>query len=154
MPLGRQSNQSLLDRNLEGIKLVISEAHKGESNTIKECFTGAVWQRCQAHLMRNVFDRLPKKNKEIVRAELKSLFKTTNIKVARSMRDELVNKYSDQYLSMIECLYEGFEYGFQYCAVEETSYSRLKSTNMLERLNLEKRRREKVVESFRTQIKH
>ena len=69
--------------------------------------------------------------------------KTTNIEVARSMRDDLVNKYSNQYSSMIECLDEGFEDGFQYCAIEETNYSRLKSTNMLERLNSEIRRREK-----------
>ena len=140
--------QSLLDRGLDGVKLVVSDAHKGESKAIKECFTGAAWQRCQVHFMRNVFDRLPKKNTELVRSELKSLFKTTNIEVARSMRDDLVNKYSDQYSSMIECLDEGFEDGFQYCAIEETNYSRLKSTNMLERLNSEIRRREKVVRIF------
>ncbi len=48
--------QSLLDRGLEGVKLVISDAHKGEAKAIKECFTGAAWQRCQVHFMRNVFD--------------------------------------------------------------------------------------------------
>lgn len=49
---------------------------------------------------------------------------------------------------MIECLDEGFEDGFQYCAIEEINYSRLKNTNMLERLNSEIRRREKVVRIF------
>lgn len=88
--------QSLLDRGLEGIRLVISDEHKGESKAVKECFTGTAWQRCQVHFMRNVLDRLPKKNTELVRSELKSLFKTTNIEVARSMSEDLVNKYSDQ----------------------------------------------------------
>ena len=82
--------------------------------------------------MRNVFDRFPKKNTETVRSELKLIFKTANIELARSMKNDLVEKQSEKYSSMVECLDEGFEDGFQYCTIEETNYSRLKSTNMLE----------------------
>lgn len=49
---------------------------------------------------------------------------------------------------MTDCLDEGFEDAFQYCSIEETNYSRLKSTNMLERVNSEIRRRERVVRIF------
>ncbi len=140
--------EQLIQRGLSGLKLVISDAHKGEVRAIKESFSGVSWQRCQVHFMRNVFDKLPRKNTEKVRAELKVLFKTNNIELARSLKNQIVDEYAGQYEKMVECLDEGFEDSFQYCSIEETNYSRLKSTNMLERLNSEIRRREKVVRIF------
>lgn len=138
----------LKERGLEGVKMVISDSHQGEVKAIQECFTGVSWQRCQVHFMRNVFDKLPKKNTDTVRAELKLLFKATDIQLARELKDEITKKYGEQYESMITCLEEGFDDGFQYCSTVETNYSRLKSTNMLERVNEEIRRREKVVRIF------
>lgn len=138
----------LKERGLEDVKMVISDSHQGEVKAIQECFTGVSWQRCQVHFMRNVFDKLPKKNTDTVRAELKLLFKATDIQLARELKDEITKKYGEQYESMITCLEEGFDDGFQYCSTVETNYSRLKSTNMLERVNEEIRRREKVVRIF------
>lgn len=140
----KEMYENLLEKGLCGLKLV----HKSEVKAIRDAFTGVSWQRCQVHFMRNVFDKLPRKNTSEVRDELKMLFKTNNIEIAHKMENELIDKYSGQYPKMTECLDEGFEDGFQYCAVKETNYSRLKSTNMLERLNSEIRRREKVVRIF------
>lgn len=139
---------SLTERGLRGVKLVISDSHNGEIKAIKECFPNVAWQRCHVHFMRNVFDKLPKKNTQVVRDELKVLFKSTNHEVARKMKNDLVDKYGELYPKMTECLDDGFEDAFQYCAIEETTYSRLKSTNLLERLNEEIRRRERVVRIF------
>ena len=144
----KQLYTSLIDRGLTGLKLVISDAHKGEVTAIRDVFGGVAWQRCQVHFMRNVFDKLPRKNTETIRDELKVLFKTDNIEIARSLKNSIVERYSEKYAKMTECLDEGFEDGFQYCSIEETNYSRLKSTNMLERVNSEIRRREKVVRIF------
>ncbi|CAM3762042.1 IS256 family transposase [Erysipelothrix urinaevulpis] len=144
----KQLYLSLIDRGLKGLKLVISDAHKGEVAAIREVFVGVSWQRCQVHFMRNVFDKLPRKNTETVRDELKVLFKTNNIEIARTIKNSIVKLYSDKYQKMVECLDEGFEDSFQYCSIDETNYSRLKSTNMLERVNSEIRRREKVVRIF------
>ena len=138
----------LTERGLAGVKLVISDSHSGEIKAIKECFPNVAWQRCQVHFMRNVFDKLPKKNTQLVRDELKVLFKATNIEVARKLKDDLIEKYSEAYVNMTDCLDDGFEDAFQYCAIGETCYSRLKSTNLLERVNEEIRRREKVVRIF------
>ncbi len=140
--------EDLIKRGLKGVKLVTSDAHRGEIEAIKECFTGAGWQRCQVHFMRNVFNHLPKKNTQVVRSELKALFKMTNIQAARTLKNQLVDRYSEQYTAMVETLDNGFEDSFQYCSIEETNYSRLKSTNMLERVNEEIRRREKVIRIF------
>lgn len=144
----KEMYENLLNRGLQSLKLVISDSHKGEVKAIRDAFTDVSWQRCQVHFMRNVFDKLPRKNTSEVRDELKMLFKTNNIELARKMKNGLIDKYTEQYPRMTECLDEGFEDGFQYCAIDETNYSRLKSTNMLERLNSEIRRREKVVRIF------
>ena len=144
----KQLYTSLIDRGLAGLKLVISDAHKGEVAAIRDIFGGVAWQRCQVHFMRNVFDKLPRKNTEMIRDELKVLFKTNNIEIARTLKNSICERYSEKYRKMTECLDEGFEDGFQYCSIEETNYSRIKSTNMLERVNSEIRRRERVVRIF------
>ena len=132
--------------------MVVSDAHKGEVRAIKEVFGGVSWQRCQVHFMRNVFEKLPRKNTEQVRDELKVLFKTNNIELARALKNQIVNRYSSHYEKMVECLDEGFEDSFQYCSIEESNYSRLKSTNLLERLNSEIRRRERVIRIFPNEL--
>lgn len=138
----------LLERGLSALKLVISDAHKGEVAAIRDVFGGVAWQRCQVHFMRNVFDKLPRKKTEMIRDELKILFKTNNIDIARNMKNDIIRRYSEKYQKMTDCLDEGFEDAFQYCNIKETNYTRLKSTNMLERLNSEIRRREKVIRIF------
>ena len=137
--------EQLLSRGLTGLKLVISDAHKGEVRAIKESFSGVSWQRCQVHFMRNVFDKLPRKNTEQVRDQLKVLFKTNNIELSRTLINQIVNRYSSHYEKMVKCLDEMLEDSSQYCSIEESNYSRLKSTNLLERLNSEIRRSERVV---------
>lgn len=72
----------------------------------------------------------------------------TSLEAARTFKNQLVDKYSTLYSAMSETLDSGFEDSFQYCSMEETNYSRLKSTNMLERVNEEIRRREKVIRIF------
>ncbi len=76
------------------------------------------------------------------------MFKITHGSAAREYKNLLVEKYASVYPSAIQTLEEGFEDAFQYCMIEETSFSRLKSTNMLERVNEEIRRREKVIRIF------
>ena len=144
----KQLYTSLIDRGIAGLRLVISDAHKGEVAAIRDIFGGVAWQRCQVHFMRNVFDKLPRKNTETIRDELKVLFKTNNIEIARTLKNSICERYSEKYRKMTECLDEGFEDGFHYCSIEETNYSRIKSTNMLERVNSEIRRRERVVRIF------
>ena len=69
----------MVDRGLKDVEMVISDAHQGQVNAIQKCFTDSVWQRCQIHFIRNVMDRLPKKNTEDVRKELKDLFRIHDI---------------------------------------------------------------------------
>lgn len=140
--------RSMLDRGLKNVEMVISDAHQGQVNAIQKTFTESVWQRCQVHFLRNVMDKLPRKNTQEIRDEIKHLFRITDIDAARLYKDKIIEKNSDKYEKMCDCLDEGFEDSFQYTASSSTKYNRLKSTNLLERLNQEIRRREKVIRIF------
>lgn len=141
--------ESLLKRGLKGVKLVISDAHKGLVKAIRETFVGSSWQRCQVHFERNIFTHIPKKNSEVFRNKLKNIFKVNDIQTARMLKDALLDEYGDSsiYAKACEILEDGFEDAFQYTLMPHCHY-RLKSTNMLERLNEEIRRREKVIRIF------
>jgi len=134
----------LKDRGLHGTKLVISDAHQGLVSAIQQSFVGASWQRCQVHFMRNVIEKVPKRNSKPFRESLKAIFRYTDIELARSAKNDLINAYSDRkrYEKACDTLDEDFEDAFQYTVVAH-GHSRLKSTNVLERLNQEVRRREK-----------
>src|SRR5690625_672828 len=140
--------QSMIDRGLTNVEMVISDAHQGQVNAIQKSFTESVWQRCQVHFLRNVMDKLPRKNTQEIRDEIKHLFRINDIDAARLYKDKIIEKHSDKYEKMCDCLDEGFEDSFQYIASSSTKYNRLKSTNLLERLNQEIRRREKVIRIF------
>lgn len=140
--------QSMIDRGLTNVEMVISDAHQGQVKAIQKSFTESVWQRCQVHFLKNVMDKLPKKSTQEIRNEIKELFRINDIDAARITKDKILEKYSEKYNKMCECLDQGFEDSFQYTSSKSTRYNRLKSTNLLERLNQEIRRREKVVRIF------
>jgi len=139
----------LKSRNLRGLKMVISDAHKGLIAAIRSSFPGVSWQRCQVHFLRNILSSIPKKDSKAFREEVKAIFRQTKIETARKAKNRLLEDYSDQkkYEKACETLDEGFEDAFQY-SVNGAPHSRLRSTNMLERLNGEIRRREKVIRIF------
>ena len=139
----------LKERGLQGIELVISDAHKGLVSAIRKSFTIASWQRCQVHFLRNIFTTISKKNSKPFREAVKGIFKFMDINLAREAKNRLVGDYIDQpkYTKACETLDNGFEDAFQY-TVLGNSHNRLKSTNLLERLNQEVRRREKIIRIF------
>ena len=139
----------LKSRGLSGLKMVISDAHKGLVKAIKETFVNVIWQRCQVHFLRNILSKAPKKNTEEFRTDIKALFKIQDINLARKMKDEIFLKYETEkkFQNSLNALDEGFEDAFAYLA-NDVIHSRLRSTNCIERLNQEVRRREKVVRIF------
>ena len=141
--------ESLKERELTGLQLVISDAHKGLVAAVRKNFINVAWQRCQVHFLRNILSKIPKKGSKDFRESVKALFRLTSIDTARTMKSHLLEEYMDQikYTKACETLDEGFEDAFQY-VVAGHGHNRLKSTNLLERLNQEVRRREKVIRIF------
>ena len=141
--------EQLKSRGLSGTQLVISDAHAGLVTSIRKSFVGTSWQRCQVHFLRNILTTVPKKESKPFREALKAIFRFTDIRLARAAKDELIDVYSQKkaYEKACQRLDEGFEDAFQYTVMDNV-HSRLKSTNLLERLNQEVRRREKIIRIF------
>jgi putative transposase len=142
--------QQLKSRGLQSPKLVISDAHQGLQKAIMREFIGTSWQRCNVHFKRNVFEKLPKKDSFEVRTMIKRIFEAVTIEDMRNFKDELMSKFSEQpkYEKALKILDEGFEDTIQYMEHPQLIRPYIRSTNSLERLNQEVRRREKVIRIF------
>jgi len=143
----------LKNRDLKGTKLIISDSHKGLVSAIRESFTGVSWQRCQVHFMRNILSYVPKKDSKTFRETVKAIFRYTDIELARVAKNELIDKFNDnkRYEKACGILDDGLEDAFQYTVVAK-GHSRLKSTNVIERLNQEVRRQKKSSVYFQISI--
>ena len=145
--------ESLQSRGLLSPKLVISDAHKGLKAAIHEAFTGSSWQRCTVHFKRNIFSALPKKETETFRSLVKDIFTRQTQKEARALYQEIASNYEGQkkYENALNKLEEGLEDAIQYMSEQKSYHPLLRSTNNLERLNSEVRRREGVIRIFPNQ---
>ncbi|MFJ8104150.1 IS256 family transposase [Lysinibacillus sp. NPDC096212] len=142
--------QSLKSRGLQSPKLVISDAHKGLQKAIQRDFIGTSWQRCNVHFKRNIFEKLPKKDSAEIRMMIKRVFEAITIEDIRKFKDELFDQFGNnsKYEKALAILDEGFEDTIQYMNYPEKIRCHIRSTNSLERLNQEVRRREKVIRIF------
>jgi len=140
----------LKSRGLQSPKLVISDAHSGLVSAIKESFLGTSWQRCTVHFLRNIYNVLPKKGTAEARHELSDLFKNSDLEVVRDLKNRFVEKYHDQkgFAKAIEKLESGFEDAIQFHSQPVGHHIKIRTTNLIERLNREVRRREKVIQIF------
>lgn len=142
--------QQLKSRGIQSPKLVISDAHQGLQKAIQREFIGTSWQRCNVHFKRNMIEKLPKKDSSEIRLMIKRIFEAVTIEDIRKFKHELMSKFGDQpkYEKALSVLDEGFEDTIQYMNYPVEIRSHIRSTNSLERLNQEVRRRERVIRVF------
>jgi putative transposase len=139
---------SLKRRGLNGVDFVVSDDHAGLVEAIRKQFSGATWQRCQVHLMRNMLGHCPSRERTALAAAAKLIFASTDIVDARRHHDEFVKRFAKSAPKAVRCLEDGFEDAMAVMVLPEKYRRRLKSTNMMERLNEEVRRRERVIRVF------
>jgi putative transposase len=140
--------RSLRSRGLSGVRLVISDAHEGLKGAIAAILLGSAWQRCKVHFLRNVLARIPKGSAEMVLAAIRTIFAQPDAASAREQLDEIVEKLTPRFPVAAEMLSAAREDLLAYTAFPVAHWRKIWSTNPLERVNKEVKRRTDVVGIF------
>lgn len=135
-------------RGVEKIALLISDAHQGIQKAFKQSFLGSSWQRCKVHFMRNILAHVPHRLKERFAARLKSIWLQECKEDALQIAQMIVDEFGKKFPEAIEVLQNGLEDSLQFYHFPNIDKRRISSTNILERINKEIRRRSKVVSVF------
>jgi hypothetical protein len=137
----------LARRGLRGIKLVISDAHEGLKAAIRRVF-GAAWQRCRVHWMRNALAHVPKTQQSMVAAALRQAFLQPDRAQASAMLRHVADQLRQKWPKLAAFIDDSETDVLSYLDFPEQHRSKLHSTNPLERLNKEVKRRADVVGIF------
>ncbi len=156
MTIGAQESEAswsdlltqLIDRGLAGVRLVIADEHKGLAKAVRTHLPEAERQRCTVHFMRNVMAKSPSRLRGRLAKELSKLFKATNLEDAKKQLTELDARWERQLPEAIECLKNGFAAATRYFAFPKQHWKKTRSTNRLERLHGEIKRRTRAVGAF------
>ena len=133
----------LTDRGLNGVKLIVSDGHKGIQSAVQSRFLGATWQMCQVHFSRAVLNNIPNKDKEEVAEKLRQGFEDEG-KMAE-LAAELVQKRCSKSADTIDRFSQDI---WNYRAFPKEHWKKIRTTNGLERINKELKRRCRVVGAF------
>ena len=139
---------SLKARGLRGVELVVSDDHAGLRKAIVEVIPEAVWQRCYVHFLRNCLDHLPRKGDDDCLRELRWLYDRRDLTEARKDLASWLGRWQAKYPRLCAWVEDSIEETFSFYRFPLGHHKHVKSTNMLERLNEEIRRRTRVVRIF------
>jgi transposase-like protein len=140
--------RSLKARGLAGVQLVISDAHTGLKQAIAGVLIGAAWQRCRVHFLRNVLAAVPKGNAEMVAAAIRTIFAQPDAQHVREQLDVIAGMLGRQLPKVETMLRETADDLLAFTNFPVGHWKKIWSTNPLERLNKEIKRRTDVVGVF------
>lgn len=135
-------------RGLRGVRFVVSDDHKGLRSAIERSFTGALWQRCQVHFLRNVLGHVSKKDRKWVMEMMRRITNADTLSEARDKMQAAVAALEKRYPKVAALLDEHGEEILSVYQLPESHRKKMRTTNMLERENEELRRRTRVVRIF------
>ncbi|SDT46277.1 Transposase (or an inactivated derivative) [Jiangella sp. DSM 45060] len=140
--------RSLKARGLGGVQLVISDAHTGLKHAIASVLLGAAWQRCRVHFLRNVLAQVPKGNAEMVAAAIRTIFAQPDAEHVHEQFDVIATMLGRQLPKVEQMLRDASNDLLAFTAFPISHWKKIWSTNPLERLNKEVKRRTDVVGVF------
>jgi transposase-like protein len=140
--------RSLVKRGLHGVKLVISDAHEGLRRALSTVLSGASWQRCRVHFMRNLLATIPHSAREAVAAVVRTIFAQPDMASAMAQLHKVVDGLRGRFDQAATLLEKSAEDILAHRAFPLEHRRQLHSTNPLERLNKEIKRRSSVVGIF------
>ena len=139
---------TLRQRGLQGVELVVSDDHAGLRKAIAEVLPEAIWQRCYVHFLRNALDHLPRKGDDDCLRELRWLYDRRDVNEARKDLAGWLKRWQDKYAKLSAWVEDNIGETLSFYSLPHGHHKHLKSTNMLERLNEEIKRRTRVVRIF------
>ncbi len=140
--------RGLIDRGLSGVRLVVSDDHEGIKAAVAGELPGTQWQRCVVHFERNVLSSVPASEMSEVAEDLKAIFKVRREKTARALAEEFVELYGKRLPKAVAVFETGIWDALTYLSFPGSHHAKLRTTNMLERLFEEVKRRTRVVGVF------
>lgn len=138
----------LRQRGLAGVELVITDDHAGLRDAVAEVLPEAAWQRCYVHFLRNALDYLPRKADDDCLKELRWLYDRRSLAEAKQDLAAWLTKWETKYPKLCSWVEENVERTFTFYRWPLAHHKHVKSTNMLERINQELKRRAYVIRIF------
>lgn len=146
--LWRAFLQGLVGRGLRGVRLVVSDAHVGLTQAIREVFVGASWQRCRVHFLRNVLALVSKSAQAMVAATVRTVFEQADRQAAQRQLAQVCALLAERFPTVVRLLEHAEEEILTFYDFPVAHRRQIYSTNPLERLNKELKRRSAVVGIF------
>ena len=140
--------KTLKDRGLSGVQYVVSDDHKGLVKALQRNFQRTLWQRCQVHFMRNFITKISRRKAKLYIPLLKDIFAAANKEDAIIRKNSLLDKLENEKPEVARWIDEEIESCFSVYNLPESHHRRMRSTNMIERLNQELKRRSRVIRIF------
>ena len=138
----------LRERGLAGVEFVVADDHAGLKVSIREVLPEAAYQRCYVHFLRNALDYVPRKVDDDCLQELRWLYDRRDLAEARADLAAWIGKWQAKYARLVAWAEENIDETLTFYRLPRQHHKHLKSTNMLERLNEEIKRRTHVVRIF------
>jgi transposase-like protein len=138
----------LLERGLGGVLLVIADEHAGLAAAVRRFLPEVRRQRCTVHLMRNVLTKVPRRLRKRLAREIAPIFKAPGLAEAKKQLVEIRTRWAKELPEAMNVLERGFGAATQFYAFPEAHWPRLRTTNSLERLHGEIKRRIRAVGAF------
>jgi transposase-like protein len=139
--------KSLKERGLQGVRLVVSDAHGGLKAAVRKVLK-AEWQRCKVHFYRNVLVHVSKRSQAEISEAMKAVFVQRDEKSAKTKAADVVRQFQSRFTKAMEIFEAGIDDVLAYLHYPQPHRTRLSSNNPIERLNQEIRRRTRVVGIF------
>jgi putative transposase len=139
---------ALKGRGLHGVEFVVSDDHPGLRAAIREVLPEAAWQRCYVHFLRNALDYVPRRVKDDCLQELRWMYDRRDLAEVRRDLAAWLGKWQARYARLCSWVEDNIEETLTYYRLPLAHHKHMKSTNMLERLNQELKRRTHVVRIF------
>jgi transposase-like protein len=138
----------LRERGLSGVEFVVSDDHRGIKQALREVVPEAAWQRCYVHFLRNALDYLPRKADDDCLQELRWLYDRRDLKEAQQDLAAWLRRWEGRYPRLTDWVEEHIGETLTFYRLPRQHHKHMKSTNLLERLNEEIKRRTRVVRIF------